>query len=276
MSRRLAYATDASVYREIPLGVIYPRTAQDISIAIKVSRRSNTGITFRAGGTSLAGQVVTSGLVADISRHMTGIIEINASESWVRVEPGVILDELNRELLKHNLFFGPETSTGNRCTIGGMVGNNACGLHSLVYGSVRDHIIEVKAILSDGSEATFGPLSREEVMLKCSDEGLTGRIYSGIYSMLSKRENAESIREGYPESSIKRRNTGYALDILLETDTFNLESASRLNLAKVITGSEGTLPLQQRSNLLSSLLLHLTGYWFAYILRAGKRLLRPI
>ncbi len=119
-------------------------------------------MTLRAGGTSLAGQVVSSGIIVDISRYMNKILEINKDERWVRVEPGVVLDELNLKLKESGLFFGPETSTSNRCNIGGMVGNNACGSHSVVYGSTRDHTIEIRTLLSDGSEAIFGPLTKNE------------------------------------------------------------------------------------------------------------------
>ncbi len=140
----LIYSTDASVYREQPVAVVWPRGASDIRKVLSFASHENTGVTMRAGGTSLAGQVVSSGIIVDVSRYMNRILEINRKEKWVRVEPGVVLDELNMALKEHGLFFGPETSTSNRCNIGGMVGNNACGSHSIVYGSTRDHTIELK------------------------------------------------------------------------------------------------------------------------------------
>ncbi|MDD2285012.1 MAG: FAD-binding oxidoreductase, partial [Paludibacter sp.] len=126
------YATDASPYRQLPLAVAYPKDVNDIKELIRFAREQKVNLIPRTAGTSLAGQVVGEGLVVDVSRYMTGIIELNAEEKWVKVQPGVILDELNKFLALHGLFFGPETSTSNRCMIGGMVGNNACGAHSLI------------------------------------------------------------------------------------------------------------------------------------------------
>jgi len=138
---RMIYATDASAYREVPFGVARPRHAEDIKALISFSRKHSIPLIPRTAGTSLAGQVVGNGLIVDVSRYMTEILEINKEEHWVRVQPGVILDELNKFLEPYGLFFGPETSTSSRCMIGGMVGNNSCGAHSILYGSTRDHVI---------------------------------------------------------------------------------------------------------------------------------------
>ena len=127
------YSTDASVYKEKPIAVIWPKGISDIRKVLSFAAREKTGVILRAGGTSLAGQVVGSGIIVDVSRYMNRIIEINSEERWVRVEPGVVLDELNMQLREYGLFFGPETSTSNRCMVGGMVGNNSCGSHSLIY-----------------------------------------------------------------------------------------------------------------------------------------------
>ena len=135
---------------------------------------------MRAGGTSLAGQVVSSGIIVDISKFMNKVLEVNKEEKWARVQPGVVLDELNLILRSYGLFFGPETSTSNRCNIGGMVGNNACGSHSIVYGSTRDHTLEIKTLLSDGSEVVFGDLNRSEFLNKCELKNLEGDIYRNI------------------------------------------------------------------------------------------------
>ena len=152
---KIAYSTDGSVYREVPLAVAFPRSVDDVRQLMEVARERNTHIIPRAGGTSVAGQVVGSGIVTDISRHWSHIIEINAEERWARVEPGVIRDELNLALKPYGLFFSPETSTSNRCCIGGMMGNNSCGTHSLVYGSTRQHVIEAVGVLTDGTVETF-------------------------------------------------------------------------------------------------------------------------
>jgi FAD/FMN-containing dehydrogenase/Fe-S oxidoreductase len=242
-SSRLMYATDASIYREEPLAVVYPRNAADIKKLLAFAAKHRTGIIPRAAGTSLAGQVVGPGIVADLSRHFGKILEINAEERWVRMEPGVVPDELNAIVRSHGLLFGPETSTSNRCNIGGMTGNNACGLHSLVYGSVRDHILEVKAILHDGSEAVFGELDEEQYSQKCALQNAEGEIYREIDRIMSDPVNRESIRHDYPDYTIPRRNTGYALDDLLYSEPFTPGSGRRINLARLITGSEGTLAL---------------------------------
>ena len=237
---RLMYATDASAYREIPLAVVYPRNKKDIKLLIEFARDQHTSIIPRTAGTSLAGQVVGSGIVVDVSKHLTKILEINEDEKWVRVEPGVILDELNMILRDHGLFFGPETSTSNRCAIGGMLGNNACGAHSLVYGSTRDHTIEVKTILSDGSEVTFGPLDKTSFNEKCIGDKLENKIYRNIYELLNKPENREQIIKEFPDPEIKRRNTGYAIDLLIDTQAFQSTDKS-FNFSKILAGSEGTL-----------------------------------
>ncbi len=240
---RSIYSTDASVYREVPLCVVWPRNENDIKKIIKFAGKHNIPVTARAAGTSLAGQVVASGIIMDISRYMNRILEVNPAERWVKVEPGVILDELNLYLKEYGLFFAPETSTSNRCNIGGMVGNNACGLHSLIYGSTRDHIIEVKAILSDGSDVLFGPLNSKEFEEKCLYDNLEGKIYRNIREILSDEINRKSIIEGYPDRSIRRRNTGYALDWLLDTSVFTSNSVKPFNLSTLLAGSEGTLAI---------------------------------
>ena len=149
--RRIIYSTDASDYKEKPLAVAYPRNEDDLRELIRFAREQQISLIPRTAGTSLAGQVVGNGLVVDVSHHMNNILEINEKEQWVRVQPGVVLDELNLALRGTGLFFSPETSTSNRSMIGGMIGNNSCGLHSLVYGSTRDHTLSVRALLSDGS-----------------------------------------------------------------------------------------------------------------------------
>lgn len=248
-SSRLMYATDASIYMEEPLAVVYPIHNEDIKKLLAFAAKHETGIIPRAAGTSLAGQVVGSGIVADLSRHFRNIIEINPAERWVRLQPGVVPDELNSILRMHGLLFGPETSTSNRCNLGGMIGNNGCGLHSVVYGSVRDHIIEVKAILHDGSEVVFGELTEEQYRQKCTLETAEGEIYRELESIMSDAGNRDSIRLDYPDNTIPRRNTGYALDDLLYSEPFTRAAGRRINLARLIAGSEGTLAIVTEAKL---------------------------
>lgn len=240
-SSRLIYATDASAYRELPLAVVRPKDVDDLKKLIAFANKNKLGLIPRTAGTSLAGQVVGDGIVVDVSKYWTSIIELNTDEKWVRVQPGVILDELNKYLEAYGLFFGPETSTSNRCMMGGMVGNNSCGAHSLIYGSTRDHTISVNTLLSDGSEVEFGPLTKEAFLDKCKlTDSLEGKIYNNLNTVLSNPDNQKNIRNEFPEQSIKRRNTGYAIDLMLETEPFT-EHAPPINLSQFIAGSEGTL-----------------------------------
>jgi len=237
---RMMYATDASAYREVPFAVARPRHDEDIKTLIAFSRKHSIPLIPRTAGTSLAGQVVGNGLIVDVSRYMTEILEINKGEHWVRVQPGVILDELNKVLEPCGLFFGPETSTSSRCMIGGMVGNNSCGAHSIMYGSTRDHVLSVKTLLADGSEVEFKDISPEEFRQKTEGETLESTIYRTFYEILSDTSNQDEIRKEFPKPTIHRRNTGYAIDILLETDPFTGNGVP-FNLSKLLAGSEGTL-----------------------------------
>lgn len=239
-SIKIIYATDASAYRELPLFVCYPKTIKDIKLLISFAEKNNTTIIPRTAGTSLAGQVVGNGIIADVSRHMTSILELNSEEKWVKVQPGVVLDELNKYLADYGLFFGPETSTANRCMIGGMLGNNACGARSLVYGSTRDHTLEVETILSDASEVIFKELTKDEFDSKLKLNSLEGNIYREINSILSIQENIDEINKEFPPLELKRRNTGYAIDLLANTEVFT-ETNEKINISKLLAGSEGTL-----------------------------------
>lgn len=243
LSTRLMYATDASAYRELPLGVVRPHHENDIINLVHFAAKNKLTLIPRAAGTSLAGQVVGRGLVVDISRHMTRILEVNEKQKLVRVQPGVILDEMNKEIRDTGLFFSPETSTSNRCMIGGMIGNNSSGLHSLVYGSTREHLHSVRMVLSDGSVAVFEDIDQREFSEKCESDTLEGSIYRNIRDILTDPTNAESIREEFPDREVVRRNTGYALDELLETGFLGGEAAKFecFNFCRLIAGSEGTL-----------------------------------
>ncbi len=236
---RRVYATDASVYQELPLAVALPRDADDIRQLIDFARKNSVTLIPRAAGTSLAGQVVGNGIVVDISKHFDKIIEINAAEKWVRVQPGVIRDDLNKSLAPHGLLFGPETSTASRAMVGGMIGNNSCGLHSMTWGSTRDHLLEVRALLSDGSEAVFSALSREDFVQKLANKSANPReqaIYAGMWGIVSNPIDQELIEKNFPKKTVTRRNSGYALDSLMADD-----GTENINLARLIAGSEGTL-----------------------------------
>lgn len=237
---KLLYATDASAYREIPQAVAIPKSNTDIQLLIDFARQNSTSLIPRGGGTSLAGQVVGKGIIVDISKYLNRILEVNVEEKWVRVEPGVVLSELNMHLHAYGLMFGPETSTANRCTMGGMLGNNSCGLHSLTHGSVREHILEVKCFLSDNSEVVFNSLTNEEYNQKCKLENLEGELYRSVHKLLKKNENREEISKQYPHPSVPRRNNGYALDILAQMQPYN-KNGKDFNFAKLLAGSEGTL-----------------------------------
>jgi FAD/FMN-containing dehydrogenase/Fe-S oxidoreductase len=237
---RTLYATDASVYREMPQAVALPKTEYDICQLVRFAREHGTSLIPRAAGTSLAGQVVGGGVVVDISRYLTRIVEIDAAARRVRVQPGVVRNELNLALAPHGLFFAPETSTQNRCMIGGMVGNNACGANSVVYGSTRDHLISVRAVLSDGSIAEFGALTQEEFAAKSQSDTLEARIYGQIDKLLGDQENRAEIAREFPKKSIHRRNTGYAIDLLAECSPY-IPDGPRFSFCRLLAGSEGTL-----------------------------------
>ena len=240
---RKLYATDASEYQELPMAVAFPKSDHDVSELIKLAARHRIGLIPRTAGTSLAGQVVGSGLVVDLGRHMNRILSVDAATRRVRVQSGVVRNELNHFLLPHGLLFGPETSTANRAMIGGMVGNNSCGSNSIVYGSTREHLVSARGFLSDGSEVTFEALSEEEFAAKCAgpEDSLEAQIYRHCRDLLSSSTNRELIRKNFPKASIPRRNTGYAMDMLMDARVFDPTSEKPFNFCQLVAGSEGTL-----------------------------------
>lgn len=239
---RMIYATDASVYRKLPAAVAYPRSTDDLRKLVRFAAQHKVGLIPRSAGTSLAGQCVGDGIVVDVSKHFTGILELNKEARTVTVQPGVIRDELNEFLKPHGLFFGPNTSTSNRCMIGGMVGNNSSGTTSIQYGVTRDKVVALKAILSDGEVAEFRALNQKELQLKSKGDSVEARIYNALHKELSDNEIQSSIKSGFPKPEIHRRNTGYAVDELLRYQGFG-GGEETLNVAKLLSGSEGTLAL---------------------------------
>ena len=234
------YATDASAYRMLPLAVAYPKNSEDIVKLIQFATENKISLTPRTAGTSLAGQTVGNGIIVDVSKYFTRIISFDADKKTVTVQPGVIRDELNLYLKPYGLFFGPNTSTSNRCMMGGMVGNNSSGTTSIRYGVTRDKIVEIKAILSDGSSTVFKELNSEGFLEKTKGNSLENTIYKKIYEELSNVEAQKEIVAEFPKPEIHRRNTGYAVDILLKSELFS-GTEPTINLGKLLCGSEGTL-----------------------------------
>ena len=229
--QRLLYATDASIYEMEPVAVVFPRSRADVRHVIRVASARGVPVLSRGAGTSLAGQTVNHAIVLDYSRHMARLLEVNADEGWVRVEPGIVVDELNRALKPYGLQYPIDTSTKNRATVGGGIGNNSCGAHSCVYGKTIDQVITLDVVLADASEITLEELEGARLAAKLDLPGTEGAIYRGTREIA--HGHAAEIDRRYPK--IHRRVSGYNLDACLDED--------RINLADVIVGSEGTLAL---------------------------------
>ena len=227
---RALYATDASVYKLRPLGVVLPRTRQDLIDIVRICGRHGCPVTLRGGGTSQCGQAIGTGVVVDTSKHLTAVLELNAAERWARVEPGIVLDELNAQLRPHGLRFAPDVSTASRATVGGMMANNSSGARSVYYGKTIDHVIEQEVVLSDGSVARFGPVSPDTLDAACAGDSLEARCYRTVRELA--RTHAEEVERRYPK--VLRRVMGYNLDEFTRGDR-------PFNLAKLLVGSEGTL-----------------------------------
>jgi len=234
------YATDASVYRKIPLAVAFPKDENDIKILIEFATKENITLIPRTAGTSLAGQCVGDGIVVDVSKHFTSILAFDEQAKTITLQPGIVRDSLNVFLKPYGLFFGPNTSTSNRCMIGGMVGNNSSGSTSIKYGVTRDKVLAIDAILSDGSSVKFEEITSDEYIKKSKENSQEGKIYKSIYEELVSKSVQEEIKNEFPKPEIHRRNTGYAVDEFLTSDLFG-GSEPTINIAKFLTGSEGTL-----------------------------------
>jgi len=239
---RHIYSTDASVYRILPHAVAYPKNTSDLKKLVHYAQENKLTLIPRAAGTSLGGQCVGDGIIVDISKHFTKILDFNLENKTIKVQTGVIRDQLNKFLEPHGLFFSPNTSTTNRCTIGGMVGNNSSGTTSIQYGVTRDKVLALKTILSDGSEVVFENSSKLEIEKKIKDNSLESKIYQVLIKRLSDKEIQKEITNEFPKKSIHRRNNGYAIDALLDTRIFK-KSDKAFNIAKILCGSEGTLAI---------------------------------
>lgn len=237
---RQLYAQDASMYQEFPEGVSFPKSGDDIRQLVKKANEAKFTITARSAGTSLAGQTTGGGVIMDVSRYMSQILSLDGEQHTAHVQPGVIRDTLNRKVAKHQLLFGPDTATTNRCMIGGMIGNNSSGSYSIKYKTTREHTLEIEAVLSDGSTAIFKPLTSEELEEKKKPGNLEGHIYRSMLKLIER--NRELIQNSYPHPEIIRRNTGYALDKLCEMQPFD-PNGRKFNLCELLCGSEGTLAM---------------------------------
>ena len=226
---RVLYSTDASIYQMEPVGVVIPRNYEDVLAVVEIARDNGVPVLPRAGGTGLAGQSVNHAIVMDFSKYLNQVVELNREEGWVKVQPGIVLDQLNRYLAPHGLQYAPDPTTSNRACVGGGIGNNTCGAHSVIYGKTLDHIKEVDVVLSDATQAHFQTLEPHELEAKINGEGLEADIYRGVLQIA--RENLAEIEARYPK--IMRRVSGYNLDSFLGEEP--------VNLTKMVVGSEGTL-----------------------------------
>src|SRR5438093_10765156 len=225
---RAMYATDASNYRQVPIGVVLPQSTDDVIATVALARKFGAPILARGGGTSLAGQCCNVAVVMDFSKYMHHIVELNPREKFARVEPGIVLDDLRDAAEKHALTFGPDPATHSRCTLGGMIGNNSCGVHALMGGKTVDNVHALDVMLYDGTRMTVGKTSEAELAQIIAAGGRKGQIYAGLKDIRDKY--APLIREKFPR--IPRRVSGYNLDeLLLEND---------FNVARALVGSEGT------------------------------------
>ena len=227
---RTLYSTDASIYEIAPAGVVLPRSVDDVSHTIRTAGERGVPVLPRGCGTSLAGQTVGEGLQIDFSRHMNRILEVDAEARWARVQPGVVLDELNAAVAPHGLQFGPDVSTSSRANLGGMIGNNSCGSHSIIHGRTVDHVLELGVVLSDGSTATLGPLASSELEERFRRPGIEGGAYREVRRVVD--DYAAEIEERFPK--VMRRVSGYNLDALTAPE-------APFDLSKIVVGSEGTL-----------------------------------
>ena len=225
---RALYATDASNYRQVPIGVVLPHDANDVIATVALARKHGAPILARGGGTSLAGQCCNVAVVLDFSKYMHAIVELNPGEKYAWVQPGIVLDDLRGAAEEHRLTFGPDPATHTRCTIGGMIGNNSCGVHALMAGKTVDNVEALKILTYDGTQMTVGATSDKELTRIIAGGGREGEIFAGLLRI--RDTYGDEIKQRYPK--IPRRVSGYNLDSLLPEDGFHV--------AKALVGSEST------------------------------------
>ena len=232
---RQMYSTDASIYKMTPLGVVLPRDADDVSAVIEICNRAGVSVLPRGGGTGLSGQTVNRGVVVDFSKYMHNVIEINGEEGWVSTQPGITIDELNRQVAHTGKYFTPDPSTSSRANIGGAMGNNSCGSHSIIYGKTVDQVQQMSVVLSDGSSAQFQALNAAQLEGKMALSGLEGQIYRGVPGVADRA--AGEVERRFPK--ILRRVGGYNIDRVYTSPTPG--DSPIIDLTQVMVGSEGTL-----------------------------------
>ncbi|WP_232023389.1 FAD-binding and (Fe-S)-binding domain-containing protein [Thiomicrorhabdus aquaedulcis] len=247
MKMNTSHFSDASVYELQPQKVVFPVDVADLTQHIQNLLAHNTPITLRAGGTSLGGQAIGFGVVVDVSKHLTNILNYRPEDQEIDVEPGVIQDDLNDFVAADGLRFAPDTSTSNRAMVGGMIGNNSCGSYSVYYGTTREHVKSLEVILADGSEATFGALSTQQLDEKLQLATFEGHLYRTVIDLLNT--HGAQILAHFPHPSIKRRNTGYALDELYRHHQPFNPTGKPFSLAPLMCGSEGTLAVIKTATL---------------------------
>ena len=230
-TRRL-YATDASAYEVTPVGVVYPRSTGDVAAVVDYCAQRETPVLPRGGGTSLAGQSVNEAVVLDTSRHMDAIESVEPAARRARAQVGVTLGELNERLADHDLKFAPDPAWGDKSVLGGAIGNNSTGAHSLKYGKTDAYVEECEVVLADGTVTTFGEVSLAEIRERASEDGLEGRLYGAVERLVA--DDGDAIADAFPD--LKRNVSGYNLDRLLEE-----AETGTVNLARLLAGSEGTL-----------------------------------
>lgn len=236
---KMLYSTDASIYQMMPHGVLIPEHEEHLHAAVELAQKYKIPLLPRTAGSSLAGQAVNEALVMDMTRHLDQIIEINAAEQWVRVQPGIVLDQLNLDLKPYGLQFGPDPASSNRAAMGGIVSNNSTGSHSIMYGMTADHVMEMEVILSDGTRTRFAPVNDHELNERMKRSGLEGEIYRNLVALTNDPHNREIIQNGTPRHW--RRCGGYNLDRLVHDGvSFKYPQEKQFNLAKLVSGAEGT------------------------------------
>ncbi|MBI2002252.1 MAG: FAD-binding oxidoreductase, partial [candidate division NC10 bacterium] len=249
---KVLYSTDASIYEIEPLGVVIPRTPEDAIAAVEICGRHGVPILPRGAGTALAGQAVGRAVQLDMSKYLNRILEVNVEERWARIQPGVVLDELNAELRPHGLWFAPDVSPSNRATIGGMMGNNSSGARSIIYGKTIDHVLEMRVVLADAQVITARVLSDAELEAKLRTPGLEGDLYRVIQRLATTHR--EEIRKRYPK--IMRRVGGYALDEFVNGKPFDLVKMLVASEGTLATTLEATINLVPRPRLTALMVVH--------------------